>query len=100
MRLFNGRPCVENPPAVPGNLPQNGCAANTTAIDTVACPGAAVGDFIGVRPAAAMEAGLGIVGAYCAAANVVSVVFMNTTAGALPAGAAGQDYHVQCYPRN
>lgn len=98
MRSFNGSPFYENRAATPLNLAQNGVGANTTAVATVTVTGARTSDFVIVKPRAAQDAGLGIVAARVSAANTVAVTFMNTTAGALPAGAAGLDYDVMCLP--
>jgi len=94
MRVHGGFPVPQSPVATPGTVAIGAVAANTTATDTVAVAGARVGDFVVVRPNAALEAGLGIVGAYCAAANVVTIVLMNTTAGPLPAAAFTYDVMV------
>lgn len=95
MRMFNGQP-VPQTAANAGVIAIGAVGANTTAILTVACPGARVGDFVVVKPAAALEAGYSLTCGYCAVAGTVSVVAMNTTAGALPA--AAQAFGVMCLP--
>jgi hypothetical protein len=96
MRMFTGTPCVQNSPTVHGSVAIGDVAANTTALKTVACPGALPGDFCVATPRAAVEAGMIMGQAYCIAANVVTVPFMNTTAAPLPAAALGFD--VICLP--
>jgi hypothetical protein len=98
MRSFNGSPFAQNPAATPLNLAQNAVAANTTAVATATVTGARTDSFVIVRPRAALDAGLGVCGARVSALNTVSVTFMNTTAGALPAGAAGLDFDVMVLP--
>jgi len=94
--MFNGQPCPQNPVATPGTVAINAVAANTTVLDTVACPGARVGDFVVVRPNGVPELGMMFGAARVSAANVVEVPIMNTTAAALPA--AAQTYDVMCLP--
>lgn len=98
MRGFNGNPLAQNPTATPGNIAQNACAANTTVAVNVTVTGARTDSFVAVKPRSALDLGLGIVGAYVSAANTVTVYFMNTTAGALPAGAAGINFDVMVMP--
>lgn len=103
-RQFNGTPFARNAGGTPLHLAQSAVLKKATAIATVACPGARIGDYVLVQPRTAPDAGLIPVAGYVAAANVVSVAFMNvTTAGgaaSLPAGAAGLDYDVLCIPQN
>jgi hypothetical protein len=96
MRLYNGIPA----PTAVGNLPQNACAANTTVADVVNVPGARVGDNVLVTPESAVDLGLAFTSGYVSAAGVVTVYAMNTTAGALPAGAPGLNYRVLVLPRD
>lgn len=95
MRMFNGHPCAQTKGGA-GNIAIGAVAANTSAVVTVACPGSHVGDFVVFKPAAALEAGYGSCGAYCAVAGTVSVTLLNTTAGPLPA--AAQKFDVICLP--
>lgn len=96
MRKSSGARCSTN--AAVGNVQQNACAANTTVADTVACVGAAVGDFVVVKPRTAPDAGLAFAAGQVLGNNTVTIYVINTTAGALPAGAAGIDYDVLCLP--
>ena len=95
--MFNGIPC---PAAVNANVHQNACAANTTVTDTVAVPGARVGDFVVVTPNGAVDIGMMFGAGRVSVAGTVEVPVMNTTAGALPAGAAGINYSVLVLPRD
>lgn len=54
-------------------------AANTTAEQTFAVPGVAVGDFVDVNKPTA-QAGLGIVGVRVSSAGNIGITFANTTA--------------------
>jgi hypothetical protein len=97
MRNFNGIPLAS---AINGNLAQSACLANSTVDDTVNVPGARVGDHVVVTPNSNYDAGLMLGTGWVSSAGVVTVRFMNTTAGALPAGAAGVDYRVIVLPRD
>jgi hypothetical protein len=97
MRNFNGIPL---PYAANGNVPQNACAANTTVADTVNVPGAKVGDHVVVTPNSVVDLGLAFTSGFVSSAGVVTVYVMNTTAGALPAGAPGINYSVLVLPRD
>lgn len=62
-------------------------AANTTAEQTFAVTGLAVGDVVFVNKPTA-QAGLGIVGARVSAANTLAITFSNNTAGSITPTAA------------
>lgn len=98
MRGYNGIPLLRNAAGTPLTVAIGAVGANTTAEVTVAVTGARVGDGVMVIPRAACEAGYGPISARVSAANVVSVQFMNTTAGGLPA--AAQLFDVVIYPQN
>lgn len=62
--------------------------ASTTTAQTFAIPGLQLNDVVGVTLNGAQTAGVGIGNAYVSAANVLTIVFTNSTAGT-PTPAAG-----------
>lgn len=77
-----------------GSVDFGNMAAGAEDTQTMAVPGAAIGDGVTVNPRAALEQGIVIKQAFVSAANTVSMIALNTTAGAVNPAAVVCDVYV------